>query len=83
MRNLAGRELAIGTLLGARSGLLFAAVGLLIFILAWPVCRLILRSSRKATLGAVLAVPVLALVAIVALKINPHFFRKLLSARIC
>ena len=79
MRNLAGRELEIGAFRGAQSGLLIAAGALLVFFLAWPVCRLILRSSRKATLGAALAVPVLAILAIVAFKINLDVFPSLLS----
>ena len=80
MRSLAGRVLEIGALDGARAGLLIAAGGLLVFALAWPVCRFILRSSRKATIGAVTAVPVLALLAVVAYKLNLEVFPSLLSA---
>ena len=80
MRNLAGRVLEICALRGARTGLLFAAGGLLVFMLAWPVCRLIFRSSRIATVGAASAVPALALLAIVAYKLNLDVFPSLLSA---
>lgn len=80
MRGLAGRVLETGALRGACLGLLTAAGGFVLFALAWPVSRLILRSSRMATVGAWTAVPIIALLAVAAYRLNLDVFPSLLSA---
>jgi arylsulfatase A-like enzyme len=80
MRSLAGRVLEIGVLRGACLGLLGAAAGFLVFAVAWPAGRLIFRSSRMATVGAAVAVPALALLGIVAYKLNLDVLPSFLSA---
>ncbi len=80
MRGLAGRVLETGALRGACLGLLTAAGGFVLFALAWPGSRLILRSSRMATVGAWTAVPIIALLAVAAYRLNLDVFPSLLSA---
>lgn len=80
MRGLAGRVLEAGALRGAGLGLFIATGGLVLFAGAWPVCRLILRSARMATVGAWTAVPIVALLAVAAYKLNRDVFPSLLSA---
>jgi arylsulfatase A-like enzyme len=70
MRNLASRVIEIGALRGAGLGLLVAVAGLLVFFIAWPIGRLIFRSSRTATIGAAAAIPLLVLLAGVAYWLN-------------
>jgi len=79
MRVLAGRVLEMGALDGAKSGLVVAAAGLLLFAVAWPICRLVFRDSPKTPLGAILAVPLIPLFAVVGYELNRKVLPSLLS----
>jgi arylsulfatase A-like enzyme len=79
MRNLAGRVIEIGALRGAGLGLIVAVAGLLVFFIAWPVGRMIFRSSRTATIGAAAAIPTMALLAGAAFWVNVRLLPSFLS----
>lgn len=79
MRNLAGRVIEIGALRGAGLGLVVAVAGLLVFVIAWPIGRMIFRSSRTATIGAAAAIPAMALLALVAFWVNVRFLPSFLT----
>src|SRR5688572_7422573 len=79
MRNLAGRVLEMGALRGARVGLLVAIAGIVVFLIAWPIGRIVFRSSQTATIGAAAAIPAFALLTGIAYWLNLELLPSFLS----
>jgi arylsulfatase A-like enzyme len=78
-RSIGARVFEIGAREGTWLGFLFAVAGLLVFILAWPVCLLIWRKPSNAIRAALMAVPVLTLLLVTAYKLNLEVFPAFMS----